>query len=91
MWQALRDLVNAAEESLGIELPTVPDTGAVTDIVDGAAEQTCEAVTTATDAASSATGDAARVAGDAAGGAAEALTTAGEQLTNKVSALLGRG
>jgi hypothetical protein len=76
MWQALRDLVNTAKESLGIELPAVPDTGAVTDMVNGAGEQAGEAVTTATDAAASATGDAA--------------TSAGEQLTGKVSDLLGR-
>ena len=79
MWQALRDIVDNAKQSLGIEVPAVPDTsqrptspprprrdaaGAATDAADGAAE----AVT---------------VAG-------EAATGVGEQISSKVSDFLGR-
>ena len=35
MWQALRDAITSAKESLGIE---VPDVGAATDVVSGAGD-----------------------------------------------------
>jgi hypothetical protein len=87
MWQALRDIITSAKESLGIE---VPDVGAVTDVVTGAGEQADDAATTATDAASSAATDAADTAAGAAGAAGEAAAEAGEQLTSKVADFLGR-
>jgi hypothetical protein len=74
MWQALRDILTSAKESLGIE---VPDTAAVTD-----------AVTTATDAASSAATDAADTATGAISTAGEAAAGAGEQITSKLTDFL---
>ena len=83
MWQALRDIVTNAKESLGIEVPAIPDAGAVTDAVTGAGDQVSQAATAATDAASSAATDAAGTAAEAAGGT-------GEQITSKLSDLLDR-
>jgi len=83
MWQALRDAITSAKESLGIE---VPDAGAVTDVVSGAGDQASSAVTAATDAASG-TADA---AAGAVSGAGDAVAGAGEQITSKLTDLLGR-
>jgi uncharacterized protein YjbJ (UPF0337 family) len=75
MWQALRDILGSAKESLGIEGPAVPDPAVVADPVG-------ESATSGTEAVSGA-------ATDAAGSAAEAVGAAGEEITAKVSDFLG--
>jgi hypothetical protein len=79
MWQALRDIVDDVKQSVGIEVPAVPDTSAVTDAAGQAGE-----------AATSAATDAAGGAADAVTGVGETVSGVGEQITSKVSDFLGR-
>ena len=88
MWKAMTNLLTKAQETLGIEIPGLPDTGGITDTVTGVAEsvggQATEAVTgaaeTVTDTAEVATStvtDAGQTLSDAVGQTAGAAKSAG--------------
>jgi hypothetical protein len=96
MWKALRDLLTRASEDLGVELPGLPDLGAVGDTVTGAAEAltgqadqvAADLAGTATDATAglpeTATGvaeQAGQVTGDLAGAATDAATAVQDGVT----------
>jgi hypothetical protein len=83
MWKALRDLLTRASEDLGIEVPGLPDLGAVGDTVTGAAEAISDqAGQAASELAGSASGVATTVQ--------EAASNAAEQGVDATTAAGGR-
>jgi hypothetical protein len=70
MWQMIKDLLVNAKDSLGVEIPGLPDLGGVTETVTGAAEavsgQAAEAASAATDVLGNAASDVSGAVGDAA-------------------------
>ncbi len=66
MWKAIRDLLTRAGEAVGVEVPELPDPGAVSETVTGAVEELGGQV-------GQVTGDMAGTVGDAAGRADDAL------------------
>lgn len=77
MWKVIRDLLTRADEALGVEVPELPDVGAVGDTITGAAEEISgQAGQAASDLSGTATGAVSGMRDTVAGAADQAAGTA---------------